>query len=113
MICRVWHGYTTDANTDAYQRIVRTLVTPNIEQRAIPGFIAIDLVRRQLEHEVEFMTIMWFDSQDAIVSFVGPDATVSHVPPAARAVLARLDEPAQHYHVLDRRTQSSAGLGRP
>ncbi len=103
----------TRNNADAYEHIVRALVIPGIEQRAIPGFIAIDLVRRQLDHQVEFMTIMWFDSQDAIVSFVGQDATVSHVPPAARAVLARYDERAHHYHVLDRRTQPSADLGRP
>ena len=105
MICRVWHGYTTNENADAYERVVRTLVIPEIESRAIPGFLRIDLLRRRLEHEVEFVTIMWFESERAIVSFVGEDATRSHVPPQARAVLARFDERAQHYEVLDRRAQ--------
>ena len=107
MICRIWHGYATHANADAYERVVRTIVIPGIEARSIPGFISIDLIKRELEHEVEFVTIMWFSSEQAIVSFVGEDFTVSHVPPQAREVLARFDERAQHYVVLDRRHQGS------
>jgi heme-degrading monooxygenase HmoA len=106
MICRTWHGYTTPENADAYERVVRSVVIPEIEARAIPGFLAIDLVRRRVVNEVEFMTIMWFESEDAIIAFVGKDATVSHVPPQAREVLARFDERAQHYVVLDRRHQT-------
>lgn len=111
MICRTWHGYTTHENADAYERVVREIVIPGIEARSIPGFISIDLVRRQLDHEVEFMTIMWFDSEEAIVSFVGADATVSHVPAQAREVLARFDQRAQHYDVIDRRQQTNADPG--
>ncbi len=76
-----------------------------IEARAIPGFRHIDLMRRDLGHEVEFATIMWFDSIEAIKAFVGEDHEVSHVPDAARAVLTRFDERAAHYQVLDRRPQ--------
>ncbi len=107
MICRIWHGYTTHGNADAYERVVRTVVIPAIEARSIPGFISIDLLKRQLEDEVEFMTVMWFDSERAIAAFVGEDVTVSHVPQEARAVLARFDERSQHYVVLDRRRQQS------
>jgi heme-degrading monooxygenase HmoA len=105
MICRIWHGYTTQENADAYERVVRTIVIPGIEVRSIPGFLSIDLIKRQLEHEVEFMTLMWFDSSEAVVAFVGEDVTISHVPPPAREVLERFDDRAQHYAVLDRRAQ--------
>ncbi len=108
MICRIWHGYTTHENADAYERVVRNMVIPGIEARSIPGFVSIDLIKRRLEHEVEFMTLMWFDSEQAIVAFVGEDVTVSHVPPEARQVLERFDDRAQHYAVLDRREQSAA-----
>jgi hypothetical protein len=60
---------------------------------------------RQVGDEVEFQTLMWFDSLDAIKAFVGDDYSVSHVPPPARAVLARFDERATHYEVIDRRGQ--------
>jgi hypothetical protein len=105
MICRIWHGYTTQENADAYERVVRTIVIPGIEARSIPGFLSIDLIKRQLEHEVEFITLMWFDSVQAIVAFVGEDVTISHVPPEAREALERFDERSQHYSVIDRRQQ--------
>ncbi len=53
---------------------------PGIEARNIPGFRHIDLMRRDLGDEVEFQTLMWFDSLDAIKAFMGEDYAVSHVP---------------------------------
>jgi len=46
MICRLWRGWATHQNADAYERIVREQVIPGIEARRIPGFRSIDLVRR-------------------------------------------------------------------
>jgi hypothetical protein len=105
MICRIWHGWTTPENAAAYERVLRTSVIPGIESRAIDGFLSIDLIRRSLENEVEFCTIMWFTSLGAIVAFVGEDATAAHVPSPARAVLNRFDDHSQHYELLDRRLQ--------
>ena len=105
MICRLWRGWTTRQNADAYEKIVRGLVIPGIEARRIAGFRHIDLMRRELDNEYEFTTLMWFDSLDAVKAFIGEDYSVSHVPPQARAVLARFDERAAHFEVLDRRPQ--------
>lgn len=105
MICRLWRGWTTPGNADAYEAIVRGEVIPGIEARRIPGFRQIDLMRRDAGDEVEFQTLIWFDSLDAIKDFVGEDHSVSHVPDAARAVLKRFDERAAHYEVIDRREQ--------
>lgn len=108
MICRIWHGWTTPANADAYESIVRGEVIPGIEAMWIPGFRHIDLMCRELDTEVEFLTAMWFDDVEAIKEFVGEDETVSHVPPAARTVLARFDDRSMHYEVLEDRPQPSA-----
>lgn len=105
MICRLWRGWTTPGNADAYERIVRGEVIPAIEARAIPGFLHIDLMKREFGDEVEFQTLMWFDSLDSIKAFVGEDHDVSHVPPEARAVLSRFDGRVAHYEVIDRRPQ--------
>lgn len=105
MIARIWRGWTSPANADAYEKVVRGEVIPGIEARRIPGFRHIDLMRRRDGAEVEFVTIMWFDSIEAIKAFVGEDHEVAHVPPAARAVLSRFDERVAHYSVIDRRAQ--------
>jgi hypothetical protein len=105
VICRLWRGWTTPENADAYERIVRGEVIPGIEARRISGFRHIDLMKRELGKEVEFQTLMWFDSLQAIKAFMGEDYSVSHVPHDARAVLSRFDQRAAHYEVIDRREQ--------
>ena len=107
MICRLWRGWTTSENADAYERIVRGDVIPGIEARRIPEFRHIDLMRHELGDEVEFQTLMWFDSLDAIRAFIGEDYSVSHVPRQAQAVLSRFDSHAAHFEVVDRRTQQA------
>ena len=104
-VCRLWRGWTTPENADAYELVVRGEVIPGIEARRIPGFRHIDLMRREAGDEVEFQTLMWFDSLDSIVAFMGDDYALSHVPAAARAVLKRFDSRAAHFEVLDRRPQ--------
>lgn len=106
MICRIWRGWTTRENADAYEEVVRGEVIPDIEARQIPGFRAIDLMRRSLEDAVEFVTIMWFEDIDAVKAFVGDDYEVAHVPQRARNVLARFDGRSAHYEVLDHRDQA-------
>ena len=65
---------------------------------------ALQLFRRALNDEVEFITLMWFDSIDAVKEFAGEDYEVAVVPPKARAILSRFDARSQHYEVrADRR----------
>jgi antibiotic biosynthesis monooxygenase (ABM) superfamily enzyme len=105
MICRLWRGWTSVQNAGAYERIVRREVIPGIEARKIPGFRHMDLMKRDFGDEIEFQTLMWFDSLDAIKAFMGEDYSVSHVPPEARALLNSFDDRAAHYEVIDRREQ--------
>jgi antibiotic biosynthesis monooxygenase (ABM) superfamily enzyme len=97
MIGRVWHGWTTHGNADAYENLLRTEIFGGIFEKNIPGFERIELFRRNAGDEVEFMTIMWFASIEAVKAFVGEDYEVAYVPAAARAVLKRFDARSQHY----------------
>jgi heme-degrading monooxygenase HmoA len=105
MICRVWRGWTTKDNAKAYEDVVRGEVIPGIEARRIPGFRAVDLIRRDRDQDVEFMTLMWFDTLDNVQGFMGADYEQAHVPPRAQAVLSDFDRRAAHYEVLDHREQ--------
>jgi hypothetical protein len=102
MIARVWHGWTNPENADRYEELIRSTIFPGIRARGIGGFERIELLRRPLGEEVEFVTVMWFQTWEAVKAFAGEDWERSVVPPAARAVLARFDEKAQHYEVRDR-----------
>lgn len=99
MIARIWHGWTTPENADKYEGLLREEIFVGIQGRHIRGFRDIQLLRRELGPEVEFVTIMRFDSIDAIREFAGEDYEACVVPPKARAVLARFDARSQHYEI--------------
>lgn len=103
MIVRVWRGWTTRAMADVYEELLKGEVFPGILAKQIRGFLHVDLFRRELQDETEFMTVMWFASQDAVTAFVGEDHGVAYVPASARQVLARFDERAAHYEVREER----------
>jgi len=99
MISRIWHGWTTPANADVYEALLKEEIFVGIADRQIAGYRGIHLLRRDLGEEVEFVTIMWFDTLDAVRAFAGEDYEVAVVPPKARAVLSRFDAHSQHYEV--------------
>lgn len=101
MIARIWSGWTTPANADAYEHVLRNEVIPAIIARKIPGFRRIEILRRNDGDEVEFTTIMRFDSLADIRGFVGDDIETAHVPDAARAVLKRFDRRTRHFEIRD------------
>ncbi len=99
MISRIWHGWATKANADAYEQLLQTEIFVGIENRKIQGYRGIHLLRRSVREEVEFVTIMWFDSIDAVKTFAGEEYEKCVVPSKARKLLSRFDQYSQHYEV--------------
>ncbi len=99
MIGRIWHGWTTPANADAYEALLKSEIFVGIKDREIPGYRGIQLFRRDAGDEVEFVTIMWFDSLEGVKIFAGEDYEACVVPPKARQVLKRFDQRSQHYEI--------------
>ena len=106
MISRIWHGWTTPANADTYEALLKEEIFVGIENRHIHGFKGIQLLRRPAGDEIEFVTIMVFDSLEAVREFAGEDYEAAVVPPKARAVLSRFDERSQHYEIKAARNGS-------
>lgn len=96
-IKRVWHGWTTPQNAPLYEGLLHDEVFPGIEAREIPGYRSIELWRRDLADEVEFSTVMTFDSLQNVIDFQGENYERSYVPDAARKVLKRWDDSSSHY----------------
>ena len=99
MIGQVWHGWTTPANADPYETLLKSEIFTGIRDRRIAGFHGIHLFRRNLGDEIEFVTIMWFDNVEAVRAFAGEDYEAAVVPPKARELLSRFDARSQHYQV--------------
>jgi antibiotic biosynthesis monooxygenase (ABM) superfamily enzyme len=99
MIIRIWHGWTTPQNADDYEALLKEEIFVGIGDRRIRGYKGIELLRRDVGDEVEFITIMRFDSLDAVREFAGEDYELAVVPTKARAILSRFDDRSQHYEV--------------
>jgi antibiotic biosynthesis monooxygenase (ABM) superfamily enzyme len=101
VIARIWHGWTTPENADAYEEFLRTKMFPSIHR--VPGYLGADLLRRVDGDEIAFITITRFESLDAVRSFAGEDHEQAVIEPEAQALLSRFDERSTHYElVLDR-----------
>jgi len=109
MICRIWHGWTTPANADAYEALLRSEIFQGIAERNLHGYHGIELLRRRGDEEVEFVTLMWFDSLEAVRGFAGADYEVAVVPPRARELLLRFDQRSAHYEIREGRENQAPG----
>ena len=98
MIARLWHGYTKPENADAYEAMLKPELLPGISN--VEGYQSSYLLRKDLGDEVEFITIMMWDSIDAIRNFAGPDYEASVVPEERRKYLSRHDDRSTHYQVV-------------
>jgi heme-degrading monooxygenase HmoA len=104
MILRIWHGWTGPGDADAYEALLKDEVFAGIGARRIEGYRGIELLRRDGTDEVEFVTIMRFDSIASVSKFAGADYEVAVVPTAARALLSRFDNRSQHYELREARS---------
>jgi hypothetical protein len=95
MITRLWRGWTTTDNADAYERFLLDGLFPSM--RAIPGFRGADVLRRAEHHEVAFITLTRFDSVNAIRAFAGDDYETPVLEPQALALLSRYERRALHF----------------
>ncbi|MCD1647267.1 antibiotic biosynthesis monooxygenase family protein [Marinobacter adhaerens] len=102
-IKRIWHGWTTLENANHYERLLDSEVFPGIEAKAIPGYLGIELLRRNLDQEVEFITVMTFESLDDVKAFQGEDYSRAYIPARARDLLKRWDDASSHYEVIQQR----------
>ncbi len=101
MIARIWHGWTTFENADVYETLLKNEIFPDIENKRVKGYKKLSLLKRPLENEVEFITIMLFDNLTAVKEFAGEDYEKSYVPEKARKVLLRHDELSKHYEIIN------------
>ena len=98
MIARIWHGWTKHKDARAYEEMLRAEIFPSIAARKIKGYRGAELFIYENGDEAEFVTLLRFDSMDAIKEFAGEDATKPVIYPKAEALIVRMEK-ARHYRV--------------
>jgi len=99
MVARVWRGYTSVKNAEAYETFLKTDFMPAVETKKIPGYRKFQLLRKNETDEVAFITIMWFDDLEQVKAFAGEDYEKAVVHPTAQALLKRYDDRSVHFEL--------------
>jgi heme-degrading monooxygenase HmoA len=99
MVARIWHGYTTPANADAYEQFLKTEFLPAVEKKNIEGYKKFQLLRKTVDGEIEFITIMWFENLEQIKQFAGQSYEKAVIHPKAQSLLKRFDDKSKHFEL--------------
>jgi heme-degrading monooxygenase HmoA len=99
MIARIWHGWTNTADAKAYENMLRNEIFPAIVAQGIKGYHGAELFTREHQNETEFVTLLRFDSMDAVKEFAGSDETKPVIFPGVEKLLTRMEQPS-HYRIV-------------
>lgn len=97
MIARVWRGYAKPDHADAYEAMLKPELLPGISK--VAGYRGSCLLRRNLGDEIEFITILFWDSIEAVRAVAGADYEAAIVPEERRQHLIRWEPRCAHYEV--------------
>jgi heme-degrading monooxygenase HmoA len=97
MIARMWHGHARPEHADAYEAMLKPELLPGISQAK--GYRGSYLLRRNVGAEVEFVTIILWDSIEDLKAVAGPGYEKSIIPEERLQYLSRHEAKASHYEV--------------
>jgi hypothetical protein len=98
-IARIWRGWTTKANAVTFERLLQEEILPSIMKNDPKGIREIQLLKHEAANEVEFTTIILFDSLEAVKAFAGEDYEAAHIDPRVGNLLSRFDKRVTHREV--------------
>jgi len=98
MIARIWHGWTKRTDTKTYENMLRDEIFPSIAAQNIEGYRGAELFILEDGDETEFVTLLRFESMNAVKKFAGSDETKPVIFAGVEKLLTRM-EPARHYRV--------------
>jgi len=98
MIARIWHGWTKRTDAKTYENMLRNEIFPSIAARHIQGYRGAELFIREAGDETEFVTLLRFDSMEAVKEFAGANESKPVIFPGVERLLTRMDK-ARHYRM--------------
>jgi len=102
LICRMWHGWTTPANADAYEAYLRDELFPRLARElGAAGYRGFHILKSPRGDEVEFVTLVWFISLDVVKAFAGDDYERPYISETAQALLAHYDDYCTHFELRE------------
>jgi antibiotic biosynthesis monooxygenase (ABM) superfamily enzyme len=98
MIARIWHGWTKPVDAKVYENMLLDEIFPSVAARKIKGYRGAELFINNDGDEVEFVTLLRFDSMEAVKKFAGADESKPVIFPGVEKLLTRMEQ-ARHYRI--------------
>jgi heme-degrading monooxygenase HmoA len=98
VIARIWHGWTMAEDADGYEAHLKPELLPGLSK--VKGFRGSYLLRRVAGEDVEFVTIILWDSIEAVKAVAGADYDKAVIPEERKKYLKRFDAKAAHFEVV-------------
>lgn len=106
MIARIWKGWARRDDAARYEALFRDTVLPHVTA-GVAGYRGVQLLQRDLGTEVEFTTMFWFDSMDAVRAFAGDEPERAVVPAPVRQLLSRFQDTVEHHQMVLTRPEAA------
>jgi heme-degrading monooxygenase HmoA len=97
MIARLWHGTTRADRADAYSAFLGERAMP--DYRGTPGNLGAQVLRRDDGDIAHFVTLSYWENEDAIRSFAGTDLLKAKYYPEDEGYLLEFEPQVVHYEV--------------
>ena len=107
MIARVWRGWTSADDADEYAEYL--LATGMRQARATPGNQGAYFLRRIEGDRAEFVTVILWETLDAVRAFAGDDVEQAVFFPEDARYLVEREPTVRHYELFD--PDRPAGFG--
>jgi len=98
MIARIWHGRTTASNADAYFDFLKARAIP--DYKSVGGNRGVHLMRQLKGDVAHFITLTFWESEDAIAAFAGAEIERAKYYPEDKNFLLEFEPNVQHYEVV-------------
>jgi heme-degrading monooxygenase HmoA len=98
VIARIWRGWTTLEDANGYEGHLKPELLPGLNK--VAGFRGSYLLRKIEKDEVEFVTIILWDSIAALQAVTGKDYEQAVIPEERKKYLKRFEEKASHFEVV-------------
>ena len=99
MIARMWRGWTSASDVEAYSEYLRS--TGIKEYRDTPGNRGAQILCRVTGDRAEFITLSWWDSWDSIRRFAGEDPEKAVFYPEDDRYLVDREWTVSHFEVRE------------
>lgn len=96
----MWHGWTSSENADAYDSYLQNELFPRVKRElGGKGYLGFHLLRLAGDDEVEFVTMLWFESLQSVKAFAGENYATPVISAKAKSLLSRYADGVEHYEL--------------